>query len=121
MKPHRYIISGAIGLVLLLAGCTGDAEPVATSTISVQDNEFQPEAAQVAAGDTVTWNWEGDDAHNVVGDGFHSEVQRDGSFTHQFDEPGTYAYRCGLHGSMRGTVVVTGQDTGGAAAGTERS
>jgi plastocyanin len=123
MKPHRYIIATAIGSVLLLAGCTGDgaseAAPVATSAISVQDNQFEPEVVEVAAGDTVTWNWEGDNDHNVVGDGFQSDVQSDGSFTQRFDEPGTYAYGCSLHGGMRGTVVVTDQDSDGAAAGTE--
>jgi plastocyanin len=116
MKPQRYfLISSAIGLVLLLAGCGNDGgssaaaqePPVATSTISVQDNMFEPAAAEVAAGDTVTWNWEGDTDHNVVGDGFESDVQREGSFTHQFDEPGTYEYRCTLHGGMTGSIVVT--------------
>lgn len=115
MKPQRYFLSSAIGLVLLLAGCgdeggsSASAQPVATSTISVQDNAFEPAAAEVAVGETVTWNWEGNSDHNVVGDGFQSDVQSGGSFTHQFDEPGTYEYRCTLHGSMNGRVVVTSE------------
>ena len=116
MKPQRYVfISSAVGLVLLLAGCGGQggssasAQPVATSTISVQDNMFGPGAAEVGVGETVTWNWEGSNDHNVVGDGFQSDVQSEGSFTQQFDEPGTYEYRCTLHGGMAGRVVVTSE------------
>jgi plastocyanin len=116
MKPQRYfLISSVLGLVLLLAGCgnqgasSQSGPPVATSTITVQDNAFDPAAAEVAVGETVTWNWEGSNDHNVVGDGFQSDVQNDGSFTQQFDEPGTYEYRCALHGGMTGRVVVTSE------------
>ena len=114
MKPQRYFLIGSvIGLVFLLAGCGNDgvssasAQPVATSTISIQDNAFEPAAAQVAVGETVIWNWEGSSDHNVVGDGFQSDTQNSGSFTHQFDEPGTYEFRCTLHGGMNGRVIVT--------------
>jgi plastocyanin len=117
MRTHRYlIICSAIGLGLMLAGCgdgpsaTAEA-PVATSTISVQDNRFEPEAAEVTAGETVTWTWEGDSDHNVVGDDFESDAQREGSFTQRFDEPGTYTYRCTLHSGMKGTVIVNDGDS----------
>jgi plastocyanin len=113
-KPRYILIGSAIGLALVLAACSGDGgssaaaqEPVATSQISVQDNNFEPEVAEVTAADTVTWTWEGSSEHNVVGDGFESDVQRDGTFERRFDEPGTYEYRCTLHGGMTGTVIVT--------------
>lgn len=80
------------------------------------DNNFEPVAAEVAAGDTVTWTWEGEADHNVVGDAFESDVQREGTFEQRFDEPGTFDYRCTLHSGMTGTIVVTdggGNDTGG--------
>jgi plastocyanin len=120
MRRHRYLITcTAIGLGLSLAGC-GDGPsasaqaPVATSAISIQDNRFEPEAAEVAVGETVTWTWEGNSEHNVVGDGFESDVQRDGSFTQRFDQAGTYDYRCTLHSGMQGTIIVG--DGGGASA-----
>lgn len=117
MRIHRrnLVICSAVGLALLLAGCNDGQSataqaPVATSAISVQDNQFEPEAAEVAAGETVTWTWEGDSDHNVVGDGFQSDVQGEGSFSQRFDRAGTYAYRCTLHSGMEGTVIVTGGD-----------
>jgi plastocyanin len=122
MRTQRYIFIGTvIGIVLALTGC-GDGDdasdasaqaPVATTDISVQDNSFGPAAVEVAAGDTVTWTWEGDNDHNVVGDDFQSDTQNDGTFEQSFDQAGTYTYQCTLHGGMGGTVVVT--DSGGAA------
>jgi plastocyanin len=43
------------------------------------------------------------------GEGWTSgDPQRSGTFTHTFDRPGTYPYRCTLHDGMDGRVVVTG-------------
>ena len=75
--------------------------------VSVRDNDFAPDAIAVPVGTTVTWRWEGDDRHNVVGDDFASPVQEEGEFAATFAEPGTYDYRCTLHPFMRGEVVVT--------------
>lgn len=124
MRTQRYLsICSAIVLALALAGCsaqasgsTDTAAPVATTEVSVLDNNFEPVAAEIAAGDTVTWTWEGRADHNVVGDSFERDVQREGTFEQRFDEPGTYDYRCTLHGGMTGKIVVTegnGSDPGG--------
>ena len=77
--------------------------------VAATDNRFTPAAIQVPAGTTVTWRFEdGFVPHDVNGDGFASgEPRRRGSFTHTFDRPGTYPYRCTLHDGMDGRVVVT--------------
>jgi plastocyanin len=123
MRTTPYLqLTALLVTVLLLAGCGAVAAgitdepgpPVAASTVRVVNNDFEPPEAEVTAGDTLTWQWEGDSDHNVVGDGFESPVQRDGTFEHTFSEPGTYAYRCTLHGWMRGTVTVGAADGQGA-------
>lgn len=98
---------------VLVAGCGSSASagedagpPVATSQVRVVDNAFEPPDAELTAGDTLTWQWEGDSNHNVVGDDFESDTQSDGRFEHTFAEPGTYTYQCTLHGGMTGTVTV---------------
>lgn len=111
----------ALGLVLLcvvvgVGGWTvavrldvfGDLDDPVTGVteVAVLDNSFDPEAIEVPVGTTVTWTWEGDNQHNVVGDGFESPVQRTGEFQHTFTDPGTYDYECTLHAGMRGEVVV---------------
>jgi plastocyanin len=102
----------------VLTGCGGDegggnaaAAPVTGVTeVAAKDNQFTPPDIQVTAGTTVTWTF--DDRfvpHDVTGDGFTSgDPRRSGTFTHTFDRPGTYDYRCTVHDGMDGRVVVTG-------------
>ena len=103
----------------VLTGCGGDegggdaaaATPVTGVTeVAAKDNRFTPPAIQVTAGTTVTWSF--DDRfvpHDVTGDGWTSgDPKAKGTFTHTFDRPGTYAYRCTVHDGMDGRVVVTG-------------
>ena len=106
--------------VVVLTGCGGDeggggaaagAAPVTGVTeVAAKDNRFTPPAIQVPAGTTVTWTF--DDRfvpHDVTGDGWTSgDPKARGTFTHTFDRPGTYGYRCTLHDGMDGRVVVTG-------------
>ena len=109
----------ALAAVLVLAGCGGedggdggaDAAPVTGVTeVAAKDNQFTPPAIEVPAGTTVTWRFEDRLVpHDVAGDGFKSgDPQRSGTFTHTFDQPGTYPYRCTVHDGMTGRVVVTG-------------
>lgn len=123
MTPRRtwpraaaLVALGASGAVALAAcggagaGTGGGADggdAVAGTAVEVVDNDFEPGSLQVRVGETVTWTWAGRADHNVVGDGFGSDVQQTGTFTHTFDEPGTYDYACTLHGGMKGSVSVT--------------
>jgi plastocyanin len=101
---------------LVLAACSGGgddpaaAAPVKTSEVVAKDNRFDPVAVEVPAGATVTWRFEdGSVPHDVTGEGWKSgDPQSEGTFRHAFDRPGTYDYRCTLHGGMEGRVVVTG-------------
>jgi plastocyanin len=70
---------------------------------------YTPETLTVQAGATVTWVWnDGAIAHDVKGDGFRSQVISEGTFSHRFGQPGTYAYVCTLHPNMTATIEVTG-------------
>jgi plastocyanin len=103
---------------VVLAGCGGeggnggaDAAPVTGVTeVAANDNKFTPPAIQVPAGTTVTWEFKDRFVpHDVTGEGWTSgDPQRSGTFAHTFERPGTYPYRCTLHGGMDGRVVVTG-------------
>ncbi|HEX6255546.1 MAG TPA: plastocyanin/azurin family copper-binding protein [Euzebyales bacterium] len=119
MMSTRYLPALIILLVTALltacgrASAIGDDDtdaPVATTTVQVVDNDFEPANAEVTAGDTMTWQWAGANQHNVVVGDVASAVQDAGTFEHTFTEPGTYEYRCTLHGGMRGTVTVVPAD-----------
>jgi plastocyanin len=100
-------VTGAVGLTVRAKLDPG--EPVVDVTdVAVNDSKFGPAAIEIPAGTTVTWRWEGNEKHNVAGDGFKSPTREDGTFTHTFAEPGTYQYRCTRHFFMRGEVVVVG-------------
>lgn len=102
-------------LAVLVAGflvaCSGqnleEIEPeVGVDQVEVDDNTFDARVVQVTPGTTVTWTWVGGNDHNVVGEGFQSDLQKDGTFQHTFDTPGWYKYICTLHGGMTGAVSV---------------
>jgi plastocyanin len=113
---HTVLGMTSLGLVGLTAACGGNdgadgpnrggALVTNVSEVAVRDNYFEPAAIEVPLGTTVTWRWEGDHDHNVVGDDFASDVQTEGDFARSFTEPGRHAYRCTLHGGMDGEVVV---------------
>jgi plastocyanin len=113
----RVILVALVGLLALGLGACGTDEastaaPAALAdgpTVAVQDMTYTPETLTVQAGATVTWVWrDGAIAHDVKGDGFRSKVMAEGTFSHRFDQPGTYDYVCTLHPNMTGTIEVTG-------------
>ena len=112
------LVLAVLAAAVVLAGCGdegggggADAAPVTgVSEVTAEDNKFTPPAIQVAAGTEVTWEFKDRFVpHDVTGDGWKSdEPRRSGTFTHTFDRPGTYPYRCTVHDGMDGRVVVTG-------------
>ena len=98
-------------VVLLVVACSdrpiAEVTPEAgVSNVIVDDNQFGPRAISVPAGTQVTWVFQDNHDHDVVGDGFASERMTTGTFTYTFTAPGTYDYRCTLHANMTGRVVV---------------
>jgi plastocyanin len=112
------LVPAVLAAAIVLAGCGddgggagADAAPVTGVTeVAAKDNRFTPAAIQFPAGTEVSWRFEdGFVPHDVKADGFSSgDPQRKGTFTHTFDRPGTYPYRCTIHDGMTGRVVVTG-------------
>ncbi len=106
------MLAGALVGVVASAIVEDTPPPVSDSpTVTLVDSSYQPADVTVRAGDTVTWVWEdGAVQHDVVAEGFASEVQADGTYRRDFEEPGIYAYRCTLHPRMTGTVTVVAAD-----------
>jgi plastocyanin len=118
-QPAPLAFALALGAALVLAGCGGDggggnggdaAAVAGVTEVAAKDNRFTPPAIEVPAGTTVTWEFEDRFVpHDVTADGWSSgDPQRRGNFTHTFDAPGTFPYRCTVHDGMTGRVVVTG-------------
>lgn len=115
--PHRRTSAALAALSLFaLAGCGGgddaaatseSAGPPAAATVELQPVSFAPAKVTIEAGETVRWTWKGGVQHDVAGDGFKSKVMSKGTFSHTFEEPGTYDYKCNVHPTMKGTVTVS--------------
>jgi plastocyanin len=116
-RSRRSVVPLVLVLTFTLSACqagsaasSADAPPVTgVTTVDAKDLEFRPPAIQVEPGTEVTWRFvDGSVPHDVEGDGFASETQSRGTFSHRFDRPGEYRYTCTLHAGMDGRVVVTG-------------
>jgi plastocyanin len=73
---------------------------------------FAPKTVSARVGQKVTWeNQDPSTIHTVTAlDGsFRSgQLEQGGEFSHVFRRAGSFAYRCSIHPSMRGTVKVAG-------------
>ncbi len=119
-------ITGLIILVALISGCTtkgpsAEVQPVIAAPMPVQttislpmtatveniDFSFYPAVIMIAKGGTVTWKQKDYYEHTVTGGGFDSgKLSQGNTFSHTFNEVGTYEYRCSVHPSMTGKVIV---------------
>ena len=124
----------ALGLALLLAGCSPSAARSERSagsrvihTVTIQGLAFQPANLTVARGTRITWINEDNVEHTVTsgrpgkdaipgvskgtasvptGVFDHPLSRNDASFSFSFEKPGAFTYFCRIHSSMRGVVVV---------------
>lgn len=90
-------------------GGGGGGGPVATTSVEVQDNSFDPSAITVSPGATVTWTWRGSEQHDVTFDDSQFQngpLQSSGTHSVTFPTAGTYDYECTQHAGMEGSVVV---------------
>lgn len=83
--------------------------PVNTTQVSIKDMAFSPDNITIAKGSTVTWTNNDNTIHTVTAnDGsFASDSLANGkTYSHTFNTPGVYKYRCVIHPNMIGTITV---------------
>jgi plastocyanin len=123
VKPAHWVaLTATLFFILIIAGCTSygqsGALPTTTpiinpgeSTIMIQNFAFSPASITVAKGTTVTWVNEDSVNHQVVSDSgavfTSTSLPKGGSYSFNFNNPGTYPYHCSIHPSMKGAVIVT--------------
>lgn len=81
----------------------------ASQTVVMQGFTFQPASITIQTGASVTWRNDDSVSHQIVSNtnAFSSPVlNAGGSYTHVFDQAGTYSYHCGIHSYMTGTITV---------------
>jgi len=110
---RRTLLPSLLALILLPAAPASaagmDHGTVSGPAVPIYNASFATPHLDVLAGDTVTWHNDSLRAHNVNADdgSFASpRLLMSGTFDHRFDTPGTVAYFCQLHPTMRGDVAV---------------
>ncbi|MGH2724789.1 MAG: plastocyanin/azurin family copper-binding protein [Actinomycetota bacterium] len=119
------VVTMVAAVLLLPSGSAGAPD----AAVDVQDNVFVPAEVTIAPGDTVTWTQTGSNPHSVTADdgSFDSHpdcpdtcMAQGDTFQHTFEEAGTFAYYCKIHGGpggagMSGVVEVEGPTPTGVA------
>jgi plastocyanin len=110
-------------LGLLVAGCGGGAEEptdgggetttgggdTAGTEVTIENFAFDPGTLTIEVGDTVTWTNNDSAPHTATADDdtFDSGSLAQGdTFSHTFEEAGTFPYVCTFHPNMVGEIVV---------------
>ena len=112
-----YLISMLV-MLPALAGCLDDddkytdadlAGPANDLSVDIIGSGFTPSNADIQVGSTVTWTNSDSATHTATADGgeFDSGNLNNGdTYAYTFNTAGTYAYHCGIHSSMTGTITV---------------
>ena len=92
--------------------CRVPIDAAGSTVVAIRNFSFQPATIRVGAGTTVTWvNCEAEtgEAHTSTSDSgvWSSDFLSPGTtFSHTFDQTGSFPYHCEPHPFMTGTVVV---------------
>jgi len=79
----------------------------APNTVVIDNFAFSPATLTVDKGTTVVWVNNEFIPHDVASDQFTSEkLSRGEKFEYTYNESGTFAYICGIHPAMKGTIIV---------------
>jgi plastocyanin len=121
LKAGRVIVAAVaiLTVLVLVAACGSSGDTTTTGTpgttgsggaqVTIKDFAFDPTSVTIKAGESVTWTNQDSAGHTVAGDNneFESgDLAKGASFRFTFDKAGTYTYHCGIHPTMKGTVVV---------------
>ena len=77
--------------------------------VAIENFSFTPATLTIAAGTTVTWINHDDVTHTVTAADkrfVSGAIDTDGTYSHQFTTPGTYAYHCAIHPTMTAQIIV---------------
>ena len=117
----RYILGILILAVILAYGCAqqsaepavGEKQAATAETgvieINIEGFAFNPATIRIAKGTTVRWTQKDSTQHTVTSDDgvFGSPLLSKGeTYSHTFNEAGTFDYHCTPHPSMKGKIIV---------------
>jgi plastocyanin len=121
----QILLIGLLILAVIVSGCATKA-PTTTGTqttptttggnlgikkdVTISGFAFNPDTITIPKETSVIWTNMDTAPHTIVSD-TGSEIDSNSiakgeTYVHTFNTPGTYTYHCGIHPSMKGTVIV---------------
>jgi plastocyanin len=104
------LASVAVALALAgLRGGTASAGSDVPKTIRIVDFAYKPSTLRIPEETTVSFSNRGRKVHTATlrGSFDSGRIKPGKSATFVFDVPGTYAYHCTIHHSMKGRIIVS--------------
>lgn len=117
----KVLVVSLIMLSLFLVACsskpalgTQDLQAPETSTnsnsVTIENFAFSPTTLTIQKGTTVTWTNQDSAPHTVTSDSgselSSASLSKGQSYSHTFDQAGTFTYHCNFHSMMKAKVVV---------------
>ena len=105
---RTFIVGALLAGVILGTGAAAAAQQAVT--VDIREFAFWPRDTVVGVGIAVRWTNFDDTPHQIAMTGSRPgssgliEPGKDYTFT--FNEPGQFTYRCGVHPTMLGVIVV---------------
>ena len=108
MKSIGFPLTAALLVALFLHVPSGSG---ATVNIAIQGFAFSPQNPTINVGDTVIWTQNDATTHTVSSTAApfvlnSGNLTNGKTYTNTFATAGTFAYRCNIHTSMTGSVIV---------------
>jgi len=95
------------------SSASGDTSKAVEATAVAIDNfAFSPQVIRVKVGQKVTWTNKDSTQHSIVADSSSSDapdgspISQNQTYSFTFMKAGTYTYHCGIHATMKATVIV---------------
>lgn len=101
--PPMLVVALAIGGLPVPA--SGGGNEIVKVKMVVGDR-FRPRTVTIARGTIVKWVNKDNQDHTSTGPGWNSRLDPDEMFRRTFNQVGTFSYRCTIHVTMRGTIIV---------------
>lgn len=110
-----------VGLLLLVGisfnGCKkASSDSPGSNEVYIENMAFTPSTITVSQNTAVTWTNKDGVAHTVTSTTglFDSgSIANKGTYSYTFSTAGTFSYKCSIHPTMVGTVIVNPVSTGG--------
>ena len=110
-SPIRIALADSVvaAMLMAVAACFSIAQAQESNAVVIRNFMFSPMSLTIKAGSTVTWKNLDGEPHTVVNDAglFRSSaLDQNDTFQFRFDKPGVYKIFCGIHPTMKETIIV---------------